>query len=105
MDQDLITIKFVTDSKYGDKCYQTPKTVIKKYPNSILNFCRDFDNDTIEFNTDIINYDEFQLVLDVINGKMVYWCITNERIKHFIEVYGFINTTFESVTNLIVIKS
>ena len=81
MNNDSITIKFITDSKLQDKFYQIPKSIIQKYPDSIFNFCHDCNNDTIELNTSVINYEEFQQVLDVINGKTTFWNISNKKIK------------------------
>ena len=85
MDQNFITIKFVTNSQVEDRHYIISRDVIKKYPNSFFNFCQDFDNNTLEFNTDIINYDEFRQVLDLINGVIMYSSMTNaSNLRFFI---------------------
>ena len=99
MNDNLITIRFVRDLKLENNFYQISKTMIEKYPDSIFNFCRDCDNDTIELNTDDINYGEFQQVLDVINGNKSFWNIRNDKIKKFIKDYGFIDATFEKYWN------
>lgn len=91
----MITIKFITNSIAENNQHQIPKSLLRKYPNSIFNFCQDFDQDTIEFDTETISYDEFIIVADIIHGRKHYWDISNPKIRTFLEKYGLIDSNFE----------
>lgn len=91
----MITIKFVKNSIVENNEYQIPKTIIQKYPNSIFNFCTDFDIDSIELDSDNITYTEFKEVIDVINDIKNYSQIPNKRIRTFLKKNGLIHDVFE----------
>ena len=95
----MITIKFNNDSVIDTRYHQISKKLIEKYPDSIFNFCNDFDQNTIIL--DMITFDEFEQVLKCLNENSYYGNIKNKQVKLFIKKYIYVDELLDDYNRIL----
>ena len=96
MNNHVLTIK----CKFAEnefKEYQISDNILKKYPESIFNFFKDFNTNTIDMDSENLSCDEFEQVIEVLKGEKYPWQITNKMVKKYLKKNGIVDNVYEKL--------